>query len=267
MNKTFLLGLMLILVVGLATAIPGIPHQFYGTVSLNGAPAPDGTSVTATVDGVKAGEGTTSGGKYGYNPLFLVEDPNNNRGGKTINFYVNGEDTGQTATFVVGGNTELNLSVTISQPSSSGGGGGGGGGGSSCTPKWECTAWTECLPEGKMTRTCTDKNNCRTTAGKPAEIQTCNYVPPKTTTTQEEEPETTSGEVEPDLTQGPGSPETTGAIVVTNATESSSGSITGRFIQNITGSNKWMGIGIIILVLLVGWLFYFFVLKKKQKKK
>jgi len=120
-------------------------------------------------------------------------------------------------------------------------GGGGGGGGSSCTPKWECTAWTECLPEGKMTRTCTDKNNCRTTAGKPVESQSCNYVPPKTTKTQEEEKpteeETTTEEVEPVLTEGEGMQETTGAVVVTDTTEEGLGGITGRFFQNITGSN------------------------------
>ena len=143
------------------------------------------------------------------------------------------------------------------------GGGGGGGGGSSCTPKWECTAWTECLPEGTMTRICTDKNNCRTTAGKPVESQLCNYVPPKTTTTQEKEtePETISGEPEPAPVEEPPVTET----VVTD-TSSGFGRITGMFFQNITGENKWVGIGIIILILLVGWLFYFFGIKKKRKK-
>jgi len=28
-------------------AAPGVPHRFFGTVSINGAPAADGTTVTA----------------------------------------------------------------------------------------------------------------------------------------------------------------------------------------------------------------------------
>jgi len=57
----------------------------------------------------------------------------------------------------------------------------GGGGGSSitCTPDWQCTKWSRCSKEGTQTRRCTDKNNCRTTTGKPIEIQLCNYIPPK----------------------------------------------------------------------------------------
>ena len=44
---------------------PALPHQFYGTVTINGASAPDGTWVSAEVDGVEAKTGTTREGKYG----------------------------------------------------------------------------------------------------------------------------------------------------------------------------------------------------------
>ncbi len=58
---------------------------------------------------------------------------------------------------------------------------GGGEGGSSfrCIPNWQCTKWSKCSKEGTQTRICTDKNNCRTTSGKPIEKQLCNYIQPK----------------------------------------------------------------------------------------
>lgn len=64
-----------------------------------------------------------------------------------------------------------------------GGGGGGGGGASSssttsCTETWTCTDWSTCASSGTQTRTCTDSNTCGTTTNKPAETQTCTYVPP-----------------------------------------------------------------------------------------
>ena len=46
------------------TCAPVIPGTYNGTVSINGAPAPDGTVVTATIDGVEWATDTTSGGRY-----------------------------------------------------------------------------------------------------------------------------------------------------------------------------------------------------------
>ncbi len=89
-----------------------------------------------------------------------------------------------------------------------------------CTPDWQCTAWTTCSQARTQTRTCTDKKDCGIITGKPVEIQTCNYVPPKTTTTQEEEklvePETISGEGEP-------APEEKPPVTGTAVTEPSGG--------------------------------------------
>jgi len=56
-----------------------------------------------------------------------------------------------------------------------------------CTPEWQCTGWSECSASGTQTRTCTDKNNCGVTTGKPAESQSC--TPPIV----EPEPITLSG--------------------------------------------------------------------------
>jgi len=162
----------------------------------------------------------------------------------------------------------VTIGTEPSQPPSNGGSTGGTGGStggtsSSCTPEWKLGEWTKCSPEGTQTRSYIDKNSCGTTAGKPEDqTQTCTYVPPKTTTTQEEEtePETTSGEGDAP-TEGDDTPGTT-----TTEPSGGFGGITGMFFQNITGANKWKGLGVIILVLLVGYLFYFFVLKKKRKK-
>ena len=66
------LGLIVLQLAVLGTAAaqqmepPALPHQFYGTVTINGATAPDGTRVSAEVDGVEAKTGSTREGKYGY---------------------------------------------------------------------------------------------------------------------------------------------------------------------------------------------------------
>ena len=43
---------------------------------------------------------------------------------------------------------------------------------SSCIPLWSCTAWSACI-NNQHTKTCTDRNNCGTTVGKPPEIEAC----------------------------------------------------------------------------------------------
>ncbi len=53
---------------------------------------------------------------------------------------------------------------------------GGGRGYTTCTADWSCTDWSECSPAGMQTRTCTDLNNCGTTAGKPEETRNCTYT-------------------------------------------------------------------------------------------
>jgi len=112
-----------------------LPHAFYGNVLINGAAAPDGTQVSATVD---TGETistqnpvTTVGGSYGVNsPKLLVQGDIPD--GATITFHVTNADgtaVGGTATFSAGGGPdEKNLSVTIKVPSTPPAGDGGDGG-------------------------------------------------------------------------------------------------------------------------------------------
>lgn len=125
----------------LVLAAPGIPHQFYGTVSYSNGSAVLSGTVKAKIDGVVVATGSITNGQYGYNPnLFFVTDPDSNRVGKIIMFFVNDVDTGATAVFANGGYTNLNLSISGSSSTSNGStstsggsttsGGGGGGGGS-----------------------------------------------------------------------------------------------------------------------------------------
>jgi len=106
-----------------ADGVPALPHAFYGSVSINGSPAPAGTSVEARGEGVATGIGgnptvTSVSGVYGTsNPLeprLVVQG--NIEEGATITFYVNGTSTSQTAEWHSGETTELNLSTTIAAP-------------------------------------------------------------------------------------------------------------------------------------------------------
>ena len=109
------LGLIVVQLAVLGTAAaqqmdpPALPHQFYGTVTLNGAAAPDGTLVSAEVNGVEAKTGTTREGKYGYDTgnLFRVDGA----AGDEVVFKVDGVVAEETGVFKNGGSTELNLST------------------------------------------------------------------------------------------------------------------------------------------------------------
>lgn len=101
-------------------AIPQPPHVFYGAVTIDDKPAPNGLAVTATISGVNLAytpTAQTSGGRYGNNLQFRIPaddmDTDVKEGGVNgdrIIFYVDGMLAG-IHTFQVGGVTELNLNV------------------------------------------------------------------------------------------------------------------------------------------------------------
>jgi len=96
---------------------PALPHAFYGSVEINGSPAPTDTRISATGEGVKTNTiqnpvATTKVGSYGTDSLKLLVQ-GDILDGATITFYVNGHSTGQTAEWHSGETTELPLSVTI----------------------------------------------------------------------------------------------------------------------------------------------------------
>ncbi|MDP1689682.1 MAG: peptidoglycan-binding protein [bacterium] len=107
---TLALGLMLAPLS--AYAQPGIPHQFYGTVSYDSGTAPDGLVVEAKVSGAVVGSSVTNGGKYGINPsLLFASKSDGDWSGETAVFFVGGIDTGESHALVKGNYTKLDLTV------------------------------------------------------------------------------------------------------------------------------------------------------------
>ena len=106
-----LVGMVLLFTLpALVSAQVQFPHIFVGTVTLDGAPAPDGTVVSARVEGVAdaAGTTTTSGGSYN-----IVADPGEDSwAGLTVTFLVAGSAAAEIATFEHGGADVLDLTAT-----------------------------------------------------------------------------------------------------------------------------------------------------------
>jgi len=182
--------LFMLILTTIVKAVPGIPHAFYGYVYLNGKAAPDGTLIVAKIDGKEVARTTTSKGKYGY-PLgsFYVDDPNNDRSGSIITFFVNGIAS-KTAIFCNGCITRLDLSVQTQEGGAAPTGGGGGlilppeGTNETqaneteeeiCEERWVCSEWSECV-NGIQTRVCRDVNECGTEKNKPLTSQPCVIV-------------------------------------------------------------------------------------------
>ena len=87
---------------------PTMPHQFYGTVSSDGDPVQEGTTVEAFVDDVKKADTTVdSEGRYGYNQKFEVWGT----AGATVTFHVGGVEADEQATWGSGVVQELNLTI------------------------------------------------------------------------------------------------------------------------------------------------------------
>lgn len=110
--------IIIILAIPIANAAPQPPHQFYGNVTINGSAAPDGSTVSAKINGVEYESGITESGQYGYNTseLFLVpiDDPDtsNTEGGEAgdvIQFYVNGS---WASSYVLGSGNSTKLDIS-----------------------------------------------------------------------------------------------------------------------------------------------------------
>ncbi|HOF97121.1 MAG TPA: hypothetical protein PLV90_08130, partial [Methanoculleus sp.] len=116
-------GIALILLLGFVTGVAGaggqipvLPHEFYGSVTIAGSPAPAGTAITATVGGTECGSiQVVDAGRYGYldwrlgGRLDVMATAG--QAGETIAFSINGVAAQETATFMPGKVTALDLSV------------------------------------------------------------------------------------------------------------------------------------------------------------
>ncbi len=116
-STIILIALMILSSVGVY-AMPQMPHQFYGDVTIDGVAAPDGTIVEAKIAGVTYGLTTTLVGRYGWDPVFQVssDDPDTTLveggvNGDSVAFYV-GDILTTSHVFSVGGSDELDLAAS-----------------------------------------------------------------------------------------------------------------------------------------------------------
>jgi len=112
MTKTRFLALVtaLALLLAIPTSVfadqPVMPHVFVGSVTLDGVAAVDGAAVTAWIDGERVGSTNASDGGY----VLQVEQFDTEFKGETVSFKVSGANTTETAAWVQGEATILNLS-------------------------------------------------------------------------------------------------------------------------------------------------------------
>ena len=92
-----------------ASAQKVIPHAFLGSATISGSPAADGTVVAALVDGRQIAAKSVSDGSY---PVLLVEPDGESFTGKTVTFTIGGFAASETAFWIQGEVTELNLNAT-----------------------------------------------------------------------------------------------------------------------------------------------------------
>jgi len=101
---------------GLAAAPPSPPAAYYGNVTLNGEPAPAGTTVTALVDGERRGSlrietAGTYGGPGAFDRKLRVNGSAGDEGA-TVTFRVTGVDAEQTVTWRPGDTRRVDLVAT-----------------------------------------------------------------------------------------------------------------------------------------------------------
>jgi len=110
------LALLLIALIGTASAVPLLPAEFWGSVMIDGSPAPAGTVITARIDGRDCGSLTLeSAGFYGGYATFdkrLLVCGGDDDIGKTIAFFVDGARATGTTVYTPGTSTRLDLAAT-----------------------------------------------------------------------------------------------------------------------------------------------------------
>ena len=87
-----------------------MPHVFVGAVTIDGAPAPDGTEVTVWLNQYDSPIGTGSSVDGNYSVLANQYGSSSFEGIRVV-FKVNGEDSGETAIWEKGGATILDMSL------------------------------------------------------------------------------------------------------------------------------------------------------------
>ena len=139
--KISLLVLTVVLIAGIADAVDQLPINpapgYFGSLTINGQPAPGGTTIIAKIGGIERGSITTSvSGFFGDDPgpskLWVTGYLNELTPiPATVTFYVSGVAAQQTGTLTGAGTiNRADLSFMIPSGGGPGGPSGGGGGGS-----------------------------------------------------------------------------------------------------------------------------------------
>jgi len=100
--------LLLILPTTILAAEPPRPSVFGGTATLDGAPAPDGTPVSAVIEGTEVAATIVENGAYAFT---ISQPPGESYSGKTITFLVGGAAAPESGTWEPDGGGVLNLAV------------------------------------------------------------------------------------------------------------------------------------------------------------
>lgn len=125
---------VVLVLIGIVIAQPGLPDQFYGQVKCpNGAAVVDGTQLDLYDNGTIIKTVYVSNGTYGYSPIILLWDLADNT---QIDIYVNNQSIAS-SNFIQGEITNLDLvsnnsacsPLVVSSPPGGGGSGSGGSGG------------------------------------------------------------------------------------------------------------------------------------------
>jgi hypothetical protein len=117
MMKKMVLVILLItgLYIGAVAAFPVIPEEWYGSVFLDGKPAPAGTVIVVQVNGNSSGQLTTTeqglyGSLSGQNNLFAqIDDREFSSRVPTVTFLVNGIQASQAVPYIPGNLTKLDI--------------------------------------------------------------------------------------------------------------------------------------------------------------
>jgi hypothetical protein len=99
-------------VIGCSEPVRIPPCRFHGHVTVDGAPAPDGTTVTAVIEGDEYVTTTPAAG-YGTSmyAITIIQPLGKSYHGKTVTFKIGNRVTDQTAVWATTGNLRLDLSV------------------------------------------------------------------------------------------------------------------------------------------------------------
>ena len=85
-----MVGMVVLLVIPVVVSAQVLPHIIQGNAMIDGEPAPDGTVVTAMIDGEEVGSAAVSNGRYS---MIIDQGETGNYSGKTVTFQVGGYDT------------------------------------------------------------------------------------------------------------------------------------------------------------------------------